>query len=310
MLNNTRIGYACVNLTLPVKQRKLTKTKYLSLLQSDEKEAFAAAKAVSLGNIRGYQRLLPWHEEMGIGLLRISSDTIPLAGCIDLPWSTEWHQDLAILRELQELRRLSQKHQIRLSVHPGQYTVLNSPNETVVMAALAELEYHGLLCELSGITDIILHIGGVYGDKRSAKERFVQNFSRLSPLAQKLLRIENDDKTFHAQDAFDVANSLGIPVVFDLHHHRCHNLAGTSEWKENGMTEAFQTALGTWGDKRPKIHVSTGRTGETDRNHADYLSLIDFQTALELSQGTACDIMVESKAKDLAVLQLLKQLCS
>lgn len=112
---------------------------------------------------------------------------------------------------------------LRLSMHPGQYTVLNSPNPDVVERAVLDLEYHTEFLDLCGLKEdskVILHIGGIYGNKVEAKQRFVENYNLLSPNIRKRLIIENDDKLYHVEDVLEIANIAQIPVVFDALHHK------------------------------------------------------------------------------------------
>ena len=146
---------------------------------------------------------------------------------------------------------------------------------------------------------INIHIGGVYGDKKSAMERFCKNFERLPESVKSRLTVENDDKAsmYSVKDLYDgVYKVIGIPIVFDYHHHR-FNTGDLSE------QQALELAMSTWGDIVPVVHYSESRNIEQKDDkirpqaHSDYI--IDYINTYE----NRVDITVEAKAKELAVLK-------
>jgi UV DNA damage endonuclease len=206
---------------------------------------------------------------------------------------------------------------IRLTSHPGQYTVLNSVDERVQRLAADELEVQAELMDGMGLgpeSVVVLHVGGAAGGQQAALDRFEAGFALLSDAARRRLVIENDDRTFGLSAVLELSGRIGRPVVWDLLHHRCHDPDGIPE------REALTLALASWpADVTPKVHVSTPRTavGERDgrivlpplRAHAD---LIDPMTFERLVTQTAAglrdfDVMLEAKAKDLALLRLREQ---
>lgn len=207
---------------------------------------------------------------------------------------------------------------IRLSSHPGQYTVLNSENLDTRRAAAAELEVQGALFDAMGLGPeaiVVLHVGGAAGGAEAARGRFEEGFETLSEPARRRLVIENDDRTFGLVDVLPLAKAIGRPVVFDVLHHHCHDPEGLT------VSEALPLALDTWAEGvRPKIHYSSPRTvlGEKERKvgrrvertpvlpqlraHADTIDPIGFEELLRGPLGVRdVDIMLEAKAKDLAL---------
>jgi len=193
---------------------------------------------------------------------------------------------------------------MRLTSHPGPFNVLTSPHEHVVENCITDLSVHGRVFDLMNLSHtpynkINIHIGGVYGDKVSAMERFCTNFHRLPDNVKSRLTVENDDKAsmYSVQDLYDgVYKVIGIPIVFDYHHHR-FNDGGLSE------REALELAMTTWGDIVPVVHYSESRSIEQEDDkirpqaHSDYVyDYID-------TYGNRVDIMVEAKAKELAVIK-------
>jgi UV DNA damage endonuclease len=217
--------------------------------------------------------------------------------------------------------------EVRLSVHPAQYVVLNSEDEAVRRGAALDLELEAALLDAMGLGPeavMILHVGAVGGDKAAAIERFVAGFERLGERARARLVIENDDARFGLGDVLGVAERTGLRIVWDALHHRCYDPDGIPP------DEALRLALATWGDGDgvPKIHYSSPRTAVEERKrrkgrrverqivlpplraHADMIDPIGFEDFIRGPAATAghdFDVMLEAKAKDLALLQLRRQ---
>lgn len=286
-----RLGYACMNTELKTVFRTLR-------LATAEKEGTGKIKELTIQNMETTLEVIRWNLEQGILFYRASSSIVPLSTHPINDW--RWWEDEDFLAIASEIRRLVNEHGMRVSVHPGQYTVLNSPKAEVVRKSIEDLEYHDKLIQLLGGTDIILHTGGAYGDKETAKRRFAENYLALSDSIRQRLRLENDDKTFTLRDVLDVHAMCKVPICFDIHHHNCNN---------DGKPVDFSEIMATWeGSGRPKIHISTGREGFTDLRHHDLISEEDFSELLKLVEGYEVDIMFEAKLKEQAVLPFLHKL--
>ena len=193
---------------------------------------------------------------------------------------------------------------MRITSHPGPFNVLTSPREHVVENCVKDLSIHGEVFDMMGLSrtpfnKINIHIGGAYGDKVSAMKRFCENFHLLPDSVKSRLTVENDDKAsmYSVKDLYDgVYKVIGIPIVFDYHHHKfC-----TGDLSEQ---QALEMAISTWGDIIPVVHYSESRSKEYDdvtireQAHSDYVyDYID-------TYGNVVDVMVEAKAKELAVLR-------
>ena len=214
---------------------------------------------------------------------------------------------------------------IRLSIHPGQYTVLNSEDPEVRRLAAIELEVQAELMDAMGLGEesvVVLHVGGAAGGTEAGLERFEAGFATLSDAARARLVVENDDRSYGLGDVLALAGRIGRPVVWDALHHRCHDPDGIPD------REALRLALATWpAGVTPKIHYSTPKTAlelRVRRNgrrvertpalpqlraHADLIDPIAFEHFLD---HVACerdfDVMLEAKAKDLALRRLREQL--
>jgi UV DNA damage endonuclease len=192
---------------------------------------------------------------------------------------------------------------MRISFHPGQFDVLASPKEDVVDKTIWDLDQHSNIMNLMGLpkdysSPINIHIGGSYGDKESALQRWCENFRRLAPHTQARLVVENDDKAsqFSVKDLYDgVYKVVGCPITFDHLHHRFCTGGLSAE-------EAAKLAASTWGGHTPMQHYSSSKALYEDssvinRSHADYVYEVI------PSYGLTVDVEVESKAKDLAILR-------
>ncbi|MBC2178115.1 UV DNA damage repair endonuclease UvsE [Listeria booriae] len=283
-----KLGYACINMSMPSKFKSCR-------LKTVEEQGLGKVKEIAVHNLAEVIRVLEWNIAHDIYFFRMSSDLIPFASHPIMTW--EWQRDADILALTAEISRLRELHDMRLSMHPGQYTIINSPREDVVEKAIAELTYHQQLLDLVGGTDMILHIGGAYGDKKSASERFIHAYNGLSEDIQRLLRLENDDKTYTAMDVLEIAKATGATVCFDIHHHNCNHEADAD------VTQIVTDVFRTW-KTTPKMHISSGKTGPTDRSHHDLIHETDFQYLMGLLVGRDADIMFEAKQKERSVLTL------
>lgn len=276
---------------------------------------------VSLGYLSA---IFDYLDEAEIHMYRMSSSIAPYASKLDMPHFR--HQVDECLDALRGLGERAQRLGLRLSMHPGQYTVLNSEDDRVVRAAIEELEVHAELLDAMGLGPdavIVLHVGGRSGGPGPALDRFERGYSQLSQRARDRLTLENDDRSFSLSDVLTLAGRIERPVVWDVLHHYCLDpdlIPGT---------EALELALGTWpSDVTPKIHFSSPRSDVGERKqrrgrrtvrsvmmpamraHADLIDPIAFATFVSsvAARARPFDVMLEAKAKDLALLRLREQL--
>ncbi len=260
-------------------------------------------RELTVANLCALNAVLNFLEDRRILLYRISSNVIPF-GSHDVNngrWSTEFAAELRDLGA--RLRQLG----VRVSTHPGQYTVLNSPHPNVVHAAVRELVYHAELLDILG-TDasakIIVHLGGLYGEtKAAALDRFVAVARKLPSAVLHRLVVENDDRLFDSDDALLAARAIGIPVVFDLLHHHANPC-------RRPVCDVLAEVFDTWTprDGPPKVHLSSQAAGRARGAHADFVSLSDAGDLLAVAPGRAFDCMLEAKQKDRALLRLRAEL--
>lgn len=275
---------------------------------------------VSLERLRD---ILAYLERADVRMYRMATALAPYASHPEL---TQFHGQVAECEaELAEVGERARAAGVRLSTHPGQYTVLNSENPEVQDAAVAELEVQASLLDALGMPAeavVVLHVGGTGGGKNAAADRFVAGFERLSERARARLVVENDDRSFGLQDVLGIAERCGVPVVWDILHHRCYDPDRIPD------PEALRLALETWpADVVPKIHFSSPRLDVTERKvrrgrrverslvlpplraHADLIDPIAFEAFVgAIGPVRDFDIMLEAKAKDLALVRLREQL--
>ena len=285
------LGYACINLSLGKKitpNRTMIKKTFLA-------KGLDYVSDLVLLNVTDLEKIIDWNEQNGIKFYRMSSDMFPWATEYEFTQLKDW---LAIKTILERIGSKASLYGQRLTFHPGPFCVLTSPKESVVQNTINDLEVHGRIMDAMKLSQtpynkINIHCNGVYGDKKSAMDRFIANFKRLSKSVQNRLTIENDDKAsmYSVKDLMYIHNAINIPIVFDYHHHKFCTGDLTEE-------QALKLAITTWPeDITPAVHYSESATDKKPQAHSDYISeRID-------TYGVKVDIMVEAKQKDLTILK-------
>ena len=265
-------------------------------------------------------------EARDIRMYRMSSGTVPYGTHPDLP-DFDYRRQIAACED--GLARLGERARwlgLRLSTHPGQYTVINPPDAELARKSALDLEQDALLLDVMALGPeavVVVHVGGAYGDKPAALDRWARAYERLSERARARLVVEHDERLFDLADVLELHRRTGVRVVFDLHHHRLNAAPGLEE-----PEQALRAAYDTWpADVRPKVHLSAPRTelsvvrrrrpGERRarevqvpprlEQHADFVPPWDLALLLRSAPGPL-DVMLEAKAKDLALLAARDQL--
>ena len=299
MTNN--IGYACINTQLSESKPKIYTGRSM-IKRTFKAKGLDYASELGLANCKDLFEIIKWNNKNGFKFFRVTSNLFP--------WSSEYklHQlkHFESIRDiLHNIGNYVQVNGMRITSHPGPFNVLTSPHPHVVTNCITDLTIHGKVFDLMHLSrtpynKINIHIGGAYGDKPSAMKRFCTNFHRLPDSVKSRLSVENDDKAsmYSVRDLYDnVYKVIGIPIVFDYHHHKfC-----TGDLSEQ---EALELAMSSWpSDIIPVVHYSESRSKEYEdpkirpQAHSDYV--IDYID----TYGNEVDIMVEAKAKELAVLR-------
>jgi UV DNA damage endonuclease len=295
-----RLGLCCLFKQSPIRFRSAT-AKFIKPLGRPDQ--LARLGDLCLNNARSLVRAMSEVQRIGIGAFRVCSPLLPLFTHPEVGYRIE---DLpngeAITKILISVRSLKEKYHLRLSFHPDQFTLLSSPRPEVTALALEDLEYQAMLSCLIGADVINIHGGGVYGDKSSALSRLTEQISTLPDPVRTRLTLENDDHSYTVKDLLPVCAKLSIPLVYDVHHHRCN---------PDGLTvaEATDACLQSWRQlgREPYFHISSPKYGwhGNPKPHADFIDSADFPLEWKELDAT---VDVEAKAKELAVLRLQKDL--
>lgn len=296
------LGYACINMTLGSQKPKITTNRSM-IKKTFLDKGVEYAGQLGLENSLDLYKILQWNHQNNIHLFRISSDIFPWASEYGMENSPYYKRVETILRGC---GLFSQKVGMRITSHPGPFNVLTSPRENVIQNSITDLELHGKVFDMMGLEHspynlINIHCNGVYGDKKTAMDRFIDNFQRLSPSVQSRLTVENDDKQsmYSTKDLMYIHEKLGIPIVFDYHHHRFN----TSEQTER---EALELAISTWPKGiTPLVHYSESKSLHEENPKIKPQAHSDYINQLPDTYGYDLDIEVEAKAKELAILPYL-----
>jgi UV DNA damage endonuclease len=293
-----RFGLCCIFRDQPIRFVNTTAT---SIARLDRADALTKLGRLCTVNAEALLAALRFCAANGIGCFRLNSQILPLKthpghgyGINDLPDGEQ------IEARFRACGSFATEFDIRLCFHPDQFVVLNSPRPEVVAASIRELEYQAEVAEWVGADVVNVHGGGAYGDKAKALGEFARNLQRLSSRTRCRLTVENDDKIYTPADLLPLCRVEGIPLVYDVHHHRCHRDALTE-------VEATEQAVATW-NRQPLFHVSSplaGWDGPKPERHHDLIDVNDFPDCWCNRDLT---VEVEAKAKEVAVLSLMHTL--
>ncbi|MFH1153567.1 MAG: UV DNA damage repair endonuclease UvsE [Pseudomonadota bacterium] len=295
-----RFGLCCIFAQEPISFRRATASH---LLKQPREEQLRRLSSICLDNARQLGAALSFCHAAGIRDFRINSQILPLKthphagyGLDDLP------ENKAIRNEFRTCREFSIAHDLRLTFHPDQFILLSSPDPDITLRSLADLEYQTEVAELVNADVINIHGGGAYGDKSAALKRLRASIERLPDRVRSRLTLENDDRIYSPLDLVPVCRDMDIPLVYDVHHHRCLD-------DGLGLQDATLMAMGTW-NREPLFHVSSPldrSNAAAFRKHSDYIDVTDFPKEwIDL----AITVEVEAKAKEMAVIRLMQDLAS
>lgn len=268
----------------------------------------ASVEELGLANARDLIKILRWNDRYGIKFMRLSSEMFPFAS------HKEYGYKLAPFawKVLAEAGRVVAELGHRVSVHPGQFTQLGSPKKEVVESSYRDLEYHSEKLQLLKLPPqqdrdavMILHMGGVFGDKQATLDRFRENYANLSQDIKNRLVLENDDVSWSVHDLLPICEELNIPLVLDFHHH---NIIYDSSQVREGTLDImglFDRIKATWTRKNitQKMHYSepvpSAITNRQRRKHSDRVLTLP-------PCDPTMDLMIEAKDKEQAVFELMR----
>ena len=278
-----KIGYACINTSLDCRSSRTFRLKNYS-----QERLIETVK----GNLECLQKILRYNVAHQILFFRITSDLIPFAShsVMDYDWQEHFRSTF------HEIGSYIRQNNMRITMHPGQYTVLNSKSQRVYENSLRELKYHVQVLDLLGLdktAKVQTHVGGVYGQKKQSKARFIERYKGLSEEIKDRYMIENDEKSYNLQDCLDIHAETNAPIVLDVYHHECKN-------QGESLPQAFNLFQKTWNkdDGLPIIHYSSMKKGGNPGNHALTIDMEHFEQFLEQTQAFNFDMMMEIKDKE------------
>ena len=283
-----KIGYPCINRSIGC-----SSNKKFRLANFTEEKFNETVK----NNLNCLGKIIDYNIENDMLFLRISSETIPFAShdvC-----TLDWKETFRI--ELENIGKKLRENNFRVSMHPGQFTLLNSPSEKIVVKSLAELEYHADLLDamsLDNTAKIQIHVGGVYGDKDSAIERFISTFGIASKKITSRLAIENDDYHYSVKDCLRINKETNIPIILDNLHLECLN-------DGESLIEAYDMIKGTWDEEDgiPMLDYSSQQKDARIGKHTEHIDSDHFKKFIDIMHNQEFDLMFEIKDKEKSVLE-------
>jgi UV DNA damage endonuclease len=307
MMTIVRLGYVAMSVELQNASPSQTMTFAQFEKIKDREAAIRKLERIAASNLVNCLRLLKHNSANQIYFFRLSSRLIPLANHEEL---LDWNFIKPLREPLQKIGDYIKKDPARIDFHPDHFVVLNTPDKEILKNSLKTLSMHEALLkgmEIDLEHRCVLHVGGGYDDKEKALELFIHNWAYIKPSIQKMIMLENDDKTFTVKDTLYLCEKLGIPMVFDYHHHLANYEDENKDWLED-----WKRIIATW-EHSPlpvKMHISSPRSEKDYRAHADYVDPDMFLEFLRNIKGTVPEIhcMIEAKQKDAALFQLVKDL--
>ena len=284
-----KIGYPCVNEAMDCSAANTFR------LASYSEERLIAAVSANLVCLR---RMLEWNVAQGLLFFRMGSGIVPFGSheINTFPWQTHFGADFRVIGDYIKANNL------RVSFHPDQFVVLNSPSADIVRRSIEELVYQGSMLDLMGLdgtAKLQIHVGGLYGDRELAISRFAQVHAALPAAVKARVVVENDDRLFPLRGCLHLHELTGVPILFDNFHHECLNHG-------EPMAEALRLAAGTWHpthDGVPMMDYSSQALGERKGKHTDDLVDNSFRSFLTNLHGLEPDLMLEIKNKEASALR-------
>jgi UV DNA damage endonuclease len=287
-----RIGYPCINRTIDCTTNSTFRLKSYSETR---------LKQTVKNNLDCLRRILKFNLEHRLFFFRISSDLVPFAShpINRFNWQKYFQE------EFEEIGEVIIKNRMRISMHPDQFTLINSIKNEIFERSKNELKYHAQILDLMKLdtsAKIQIHVGGVYADKEKSMERFLTRFNELDDSTIRRLVIENDDKLYDLNDCLKINGQIQIPVLFDVFHHQLNN-SGNQK-----IEDSFRFTAKTWSEKRdgiPMVDYSSQEPNGLPRKHSETINIDDFRLFLKLTNPFDFDVMLEIKDKEKSAIKAI-----
>jgi UV DNA damage endonuclease len=285
-----RIGYPCINRSIGC-----TASRTFRLASYTEERMRDTIR----GNLSCLEKILAYNVSHGMLFFRITSDLVPFAShpVCTFPWQEEF---AGVFEKIGDYTR---RYRFRISMHPDQFVLLNAADKGVLQRSIADLVYQVQVLDLMGLdrsAKVQVHVGGVYGDKPAAIDRFVHQYDLLDMVIRDRLVIENDERLYTLSDCLAIHERTGIPVIADTFHHSLYN---TGEQ----FTSLLDPVRKTWKthDGIPMVDYSSQEPGKRVGAHALHIVAEEFRQFLKKTRPADFDIMLEVKDKEKSALAAL-----
>jgi len=303
-----QLGLCCLNSVLRAQKPPIFASRKM-IIRTVKEQGIDVLKEKIIQNLKDVLTMMDWNEKHGIKVFRLSSELFPHK---TNPEVEDYTFDFAI-DLLKQIGEKARGYNQRLTFHPGQYNVVGTPNEKAFQHTINDLSYHATVLDLMGMdanSVMVVHGGGVYGDKEKTIDRWCEQYYMLPENVRNRLVLENCEKCFNIEDCLAVSKRVGVPVVFDTHHYECYNLLHPDE-KLKPPEDYIEDILNSWNKKegkvKPKFHVSEQGSGRCG-HHSDYIEVIpEYLLEIPKKYGVRIDIMIEAKAKEQALFRLYKK---
>lgn len=292
-----RLGYACISNALNVTSSSLMTYSYYKKL--DKKYADDKLDLIIKSNFEALKEILEYNIKNEIYFFRMTSNLIPLGTHPNVSFEIFNRYD----NYFKEIGDIIKNNNLRVDMHPDQFCVLNSANDSTVISSINILEFcFNMFKSMNISSKLVLHVGGKTNGKKEGIKRFINNFNLLSDDIKNMIIVENDDKVYNIRNILKICNTLNIPMVLDYHHYKCNN---NGEKIEDYITKIFDT----W-DTTPKVHFSSPKSKKEKRSHHEYINSDEFIKFINKIKfvNRDFDIMIEAKAKDDAMFRLIREL--
>lgn len=285
-----KLGYPCINRSIgctantTFRLKSYSRERFLSTVQN---------------NIDCLQMILEWNIERGFFFFRIGSPLIPFAShpVCKIDWMKHFRE------QLKSVGDFIKRNKIRISMHPDQFVLINAKDRKILENSIKELEYHCKLLDAMGLDStakVMIHVGGVYGDKEESIARFIYNYRKLPLFVKKRFVIENDERSYSLKDSLRIHKKIDVPVVFDKFHHECNN-------NGESVKKGLMLAKRTWKKKDGLImvHYSDQKKDARKGSHSEHIDLKQFKKFLHETKGIDFDLMLEIKDKEKSALEAI-----
>jgi len=304
--NKINLGLCCINSEL----RNEKPSVFNSRTCTRKTFSVEKAKDLSLQNVKDLIPMIEWNEKNDVRCFRLSSNIFPHFTDTE----TTKYDISHVSNELRQAGDLIKKYNHRVLMHPGQYNQVGAHSEKVFQKTIEELTHHADILNAMGIDNngvLIVHGGGMYGNKPETMKRWVDNYFRLPKCVQERLVIENCEKCYNLEEVLYISTEVGkrggtLPVVFDNHHYICYKKLHPNE-RIKSIRDLIPEVLKTWGDRRPVMHISEQGSGKCG-HHSDYITYLpEYFLEIHDKYGISFDLEIEAKAKEAAIKKLYKK---